>query len=310
MPVTAPPVATSTGVTIMLRFLRTATPLLALAVPFAAATAQVVAYGITTTAQGVQQLVRFNPSSPGVVQVVGATGVQLTGIDFRPATGQLYGYDGDRLYTLDLATGAAGASLDVGNTSGNAGVDFNPTVDRLRVVGASGTNYRINPADGATIVDGAYTFAAGDVNAARTPSFTAVAYTNSDTDPATGTQLYGIDASLGQLVLIGNPNGGTVTTVGSLGIPGFTAVTGFDILTLNGANTAYFTAIAAGSGVGQLYTVNLGTGAATLVGDVGTAQGLQGLALTAVPEPSTWALLGSGLAILAVTARRRRSQRA
>lgn len=297
----------------MHRLARIVLPFLAIAVTAhrAAAQGSVMAYGITTTPQGVQQLVRFDPATPGAVTTVGATGAALTGIDFRPATNQLYGYDGDRLYTIDLASGAATAVFDVGNTSGNAGFDFNPTVDRIRVVGASGTNFRLNPLNGSTTVDGAYTFTAGDVNAGRVPSFTAVAYTNSDTDPATGTTLYAIDPTLGQLLLVGNPNGGTITTVGSLGIPAFTAVTGFDILTLNGINTAYFTAMATGSGTGRLYTVNLGSGVATLVGDVGTTHGLQGLALTTVPEPSTWALMLGGLAAVAlVTQRRVRVRRA
>jgi Domain of unknown function (DUF4394)/PEP-CTERM motif len=292
----------------MPHLLRRAIPMIGAAfAAVASASAQVTAYAITTTPQGVQQLVRFNPLTAGTVATVGATGVNLTGIDFRPATNQLYGYDGDRLYTIDLTSGAATQVFDVGNTAGNVGFDFNPTVDRIRVVGGSGTNFRLNPLDGSTIVDGAFTFAMGDVNVGRVPSFTAVAYTNSDTDPATGTTLYGIDASLGQLVLISTPNGGNVSTVGSLGIPGFGAITGFDIITIGGVNTAYFTATAAGSTTGRLYTVNLGTGAATLVGDVGTASGLQGLALTTVPEPASLALFGAGLAGLGALSRRRRA---
>lgn len=268
--------------------------------------AQVTAYGLTTNARGAQQLVRFATGTPNAVTTIGATGVSLTGIDFRPATNQLYGYDGDRLYVVDVSTGAAAQVFDVGNTTGNVGFDFNPTVDRIRVVGPSGTNFRLNPLDGSTTVDGAYTFAVGDVNFGKVPSFTAVAYTNSDTDPATGTTLYGIDPTLGALIQISAPNGGAIATVGSLGIGAFGTITGFDIITMGGVNTAYFTTIIAGGVTSQLYTVNLGTGAATLVGTIDAPNGVQGLALNAVPEPATWALMLTGLAGVAVVARRRR----
>lgn len=268
--------------------------------------AQSTAYGLTTT-RGVQQLVRFSTSAPGAVATVGATGFTLTGIDFRPATNELYGYDGDKLYKLNLTTGAATLAFDVGNATGNVGMDFNPTVDRIRIVSASGTNFRLNPLDGSTTVDGAYTFAMGDVNFGRVPSFTAIAYTNSDTDPATGTTLYGIDPTLGQLIRIATPNGGLINTVGSLGIGAITSITGFDIITVNGINTAYFAAMSAGSVMSQLYTVNLETGAASLVGNVGGGA-LEGLALTPVPEPGTWALMATGLIALGTVARRRRAK--
>lgn len=271
-----------------------------------AAEAQISAYAVTTDPRGVQQLVRFNPSAPGSVTTLGPTGLSLTGIDFRPATNVLYGYDGNQLYTLNLTTGAATLAFDVNNTTGNAGFDFNPTVDRIRVVDATGVNMRLNQLTGMTTVDLPYTFAMGDVNFGRVPSFTSIAYTNSDNDIATGTTLYGIDASLGQLVTITNPNGGTVNTVGSLGIGAFTSVTGFDIVTLGGVNTAFFTALRDGALTSQLYTINLGTGAATLVGDIGGGAGVQGLALTAVPEPGTWALMMTGLVGLGVVSRRRK----
>jgi hypothetical protein len=284
-------------------------PALALLLAGSAAEAQYTAYGLTTNPQGVQQLVRFSTGAPNTVATLGPTGATLTGIDFRPASGVLYGYDGNQLYTVDVNTGIATAVFDVNNTTGNVGFDFNPTVDRIRVVDAAGTNYRLNQLNGMTTVDGPYTFAAGDVNAGRTPAFTAVAYTNSDNDPTTGTTLFGVDANLGQLVQITNPNGGTVNTVGSLGIGAFGAIAGFDIVTVGGMNTAFLTVMSAGaSSVSQLYTVDLTSGAATLIGNVNAPRGIAGLAVSTVPEPGTWALLGTGLLAVGGIARRRRTR--
>lgn len=274
------------------------------------AVAQARAYALTTSKNGAQQLVRFSPSAPGAVTTVGTTGVLLTGIDFRPATNQLYGYDGDKLYVVDVNTGAATFSSDIPNVPGDPGFDFNPTVDRLRLIGSNGVNFRVNPLSGATLTDGAYTFATGDVNFGRVPSFTAVAYTNSDTDPATGTALFAIDPTLGQLVRITNPNGGAVNTVGSLGMGRFSAISGFDILTVRGVNTAFFTGVRGNSAMTQLFSIDLNTGAANFVGNIGAGATVQGLALSSsvVPEPSTWALLGTGLLSLGAIARRRTVQ--
>jgi Domain of unknown function (DUF4394)/PEP-CTERM motif len=291
----------------MSRSLRTILPTVGLLLASTAAAAQApfIAYGLAPNAQGVQQLVRLNPHAPNSVTTLGPTGVSLTGIDFRPATNQLYGYDGDRLYTVNLTTGAATQVFDVGDVAGNVGLDFNPTVDRLRLVGANGANLRLNPLNGMTTVDSAYRFAMGDVNLGKVPAFTAVAYTNSDNDPTTGTTLYAIDPTLGALVLVSSPNGGAVSTVGSLGIGAFSAVTAFDIVTAGGVNTAFFSAILDGSTFSRMYTLNLATGAATLVGTIG-GTAVSGLAIQPVPEPGTWALMLTGMAGLGLVARRRR----
>ncbi|HYW50375.1 MAG TPA: DUF4394 domain-containing protein [Gemmatimonadaceae bacterium] len=288
----------------MIRSIRSILPVAGLLVSAAVVEAQTVtAYALSTHSTGVQQLVRFNPNAPGTVTTVGGTGVNLTDIDFRPLTNTLYGYDGDRLYTVDLNTGVATLAFDVNNTTGMSGVDFNPVADRFRVTDFIGNTYRINQLTGATTVDGAYMFAMGDVNFGRTPRLTSVAYTNSDNDPATGTTLYAIDPTLGQLILVGNPNGGAINTVGTgLGIGSIASVTGFDIF--SSSNMAYFSAILTGSMTNNFYSLNLNSGVATLIGGI-PGNRVTGLALTNVPEPGTWALMVTGLIGLGGIARRR-----
>jgi len=72
--------------------------------------------------------------------------------------------------------------------------------------------------------------------------------------------------------------------------------------TLGGLNQA-FTSLRVGSAQG-LYSINLGTGAATLLGAIGM-DSLRGLAIATVPEPGSLALVAvAGLAFM--TQRRRR----
>ena len=84
------------------------------------------------------------------------TDTKLVGIDYRPATGALYGL-GDRggVYVVNPMSGRARlrARLNVALEGTQFGVDFNPTVDRLRIVSDTGQNLRANVDDGTTTVD-------------------------------------------------------------------------------------------------------------------------------------------------------------
>lgn len=259
-------------------------------------------------------LVRFDSAAPGTVTTLGAiSGAigRLDGLDFRPADGLLYGYEanGSGIYRVDLVTGVttlvSTSSAPVGNAG--LGIDFNPVVDRLRIVNPGDENRRINVATGAAIVDGALAFAAGDVNAGTNPQIRDAAYTNADNNAATGTQLYYIDAGLDALLTTTNPNAGVLNTVGALGV-NTSSFLGFDIFTdLNGVNTA-FASLRVG-GVDGLYTINLLTGGATLIGGLGADQ-MFGLAVApvaafAVGEPGSLGLLAvAGLAAIAVRRRK------
>src|SRR5262245_4070292 len=100
-----------------------------------------------------QQLIRFREDRTRNNKVVGpitnlSNDVTLVGIDFRPANGFLYALgNAGGIYTINTKTAEAtfrvqatvnGAPLVL--TGSSFGVDFNPTVDLLRVVGDDGQN--------------------------------------------------------------------------------------------------------------------------------------------------------------------------
>src|SRR5690606_23311129 len=99
-----------------------------------------------------------------------------------------------------------GATMTTTLPAGVAGlVNFNPAADRLRVMGADGTNLRVNVDTGETTVDGSLNFAAGDPSAEATPMVVATAYTNGIGKPEK-TAMYDIDAGLGALLRQTAPN--------------------------------------------------------------------------------------------------------
>jgi hypothetical protein len=225
-----------------------------------------VVYGLTQDAAGAQALVRFREHRPGLARTVGPiTGLtgdtRLVGIDFRPATGALYGLgEAGGIYTIDLRTAAATfvAPLGVPLSGQSFGVDFNPTVDRLRVVSNDGQNLRVNVADGATTVDTALSLT----------GVVAAAYTNNDADPNTATTLFDLDATLDQVAIQAPPNNGNLNPTGKLLVDAG-ADAGFDIFSrLRRGVTVEVKALASlvVDGRAGLYSVNLITGKATFRG--------------------------------------------
>ncbi len=274
--------------------------------------AQQTAYAL---ANGGTTLVSFSTSNPGAVTTIGSfTGANtfLDSIDFRPSTGQLYGYlsASNAFYTVDLGTGALTSAPAVTGAAANTfqlGVDFNPTIDRARIVTDSAQNLVYNPTSGATTTATSLAYALGDVNENASPSVIDNAYTNNVAGLFTTTTQYGIDYGTDSLVTIAN-NAGTLKTVGSLGVDA-DVYTGFDIFTdKNGVNSAY--AILTGGTTPGLYSINLTTGSATLVGSVGGGLSqVYGLAVvpTQVPEPGVLGLAFAGLgAASSLLLRRRR----
>jgi hypothetical protein len=251
------------------------------------------------------RLVSFDRASPAIASAFNVTGLQsgetLLGIDIRPGgttTGEIYGLSSmGRLYVIDRSTGAATLKSTLSADPADAtnpftalsgtsyGIDFNPLVDRLRVVSDTGQNLRINVDTGAVTTDGTLnvggTTRTGVVEAGYTNSFAATCRTS----------LFYVDANTDKLLTTSDPNNGVISEVGPLGVDASPS-SGFEISTASdGTNTA--TAAFQVGNSPHIYTINLTTGAATMNGAVSGMQAnevLRGLALAPASAPPTNAL--------------------
>jgi hypothetical protein len=241
------------------------------------------AVGLTST----DALATFDTANPSQLSVRPIGSLQsatehVVGIDWRPRTNQVFittvpvGVAANalvRTYSVDVDTGQATFVGSIPNIVPGAadvpsGYDFNPTVDRIRFVNVNDENFRINPNNGSLAADDPNLNPAGQ-------QIVAEAYDrNFDrTTASPPTTLYGISRATNSLVTQGGidgsapggANGGTIATVGALGVmlaAGSDA--GLDISP--NTNTAFAALRPTGQAVSRLYTVNLTTGAATEVG--------------------------------------------
>jgi hypothetical protein len=229
------------------------------------------------------RLLRFPPDRPGDARPVAMSGVDgLIGIDLRPSDGRLYGVtSGNDVYVLDVGAGTATlvSTLTVAfEGEQRSGIDFNPQADRLRLVGGSGQNLRVNVDLGATATDGPLAYVAGDPNVGQKPVIAGAAYTNNRPGVAT-TRLVELDSARDVLVLQDPPNDGGLVTIGPLGVD-VQPLAGFDATTdPAGVDHGW---MATG---GMLYAVDVATGKATSVGQIGATAGLQVIGLTAAALP-------------------------
>ena len=236
-----------------------------------------------------------------------AAGDSLVGIGTRPRDGSVYGISlSNNIYTVNAATGAASfvsaLSMAIVDATRGYGIAFNPSADfaggsSLRFVDSTGSNFAINADTGTVTV-------AGGLGAS---GYTGVGYTNAALLPGAApasTSLYYLNSGNGTLALAtSNFNMPTLTTVGSLGVGGFNGSTGFDVLADGSAYAALNVGSSSSTGI---YSVNLGTGAASLIGNYGGT--LTGLTVAPIPEPETYALMLAGLAATGFMAKRRRKR--
>ena len=234
-----------------------------------------------------RRLLFFDSATPGTVTktiTISSVGNEaLVAIDFRPATGDLYAMGASgRLYVLNLTTGAASvpSATPTPLVGTSFGFDFNPVVDLIRVTSDGDQNFRLNPNDGSLVAaDTPLAYAAGDIHVAGNPNIVGSAYTNNFVGAAT-TILYDIDSTFDTLVYQDPPNSGQLHTVGNLGF-NTNDIVGFDIS--QGTGVAYASLSA---GTTSLYTINLASGAATLVGAIANPTALNGEVVLDIAVPT------------------------
>ncbi len=251
-------------------------------------------------------LLRFNAGQPQEVRerrpLAGlAASERLLGIDYRVARGELYALGASgQLYKIDVA-GARAAAVGTpvalpaaGAVNPEWGFDFNPTVDRIRVVNDAGWNLRLHPDTGTVVdgdpntpglqFDGRLAYDAGDINAGKPANVVAAGYSYNKLNDKITTN-YALDGAMGLLLHQGtkegvtpmvSPNTGRLYIVGSLGIGPFAHAT-FDISDIT--PTAYAGVRAAGAKGTRWHRVDLTTGRASFIGTVGGGEPLVGAAI-------------------------------
>ena len=253
-----------------------------------ASAAPVTVYGVT--ASNPPNLISFSSAAPGTIltsvpitglltQVVAGTPLPETivGIDFRPSTGVLYGVgfvaSSQHVYTINTTTGVATpvspTSFTASLAGSNFGVTFEPGLNQIRLISPFGLNILLNPTTGQV--------ASNDTPLSN--NLTGAAVNPTGCQPG----LYVIDFSANALGVVSSP--GTVTPIGSLTIDAQDRV-GFDIGQDGIAYASMKLTIIASDPV-NFYTINLTTGAATLVGAIGGTNQVTGMAVQDGPIAAT-----------------------
>jgi Domain of unknown function (DUF4394) len=175
------------------------------------------------------------------VHIKGING-RVLGFDVRPADGQLWGVATSRqVFTIDPQSGKTTVKSRLSQAfpaNVEASVDFNPAVDRLRMIGTNGTNWSVSVDDGVVTPQTALTFVQPNpFGGTGTPSVVAAAYINNV--PGTkATLLFDIERLTKAIYLQLPPAAGILNPVAPISFD--LDVLGFDIQTTKkGANRGF-----------------------------------------------------------------------
>ena len=272
----------------MTRFLLSASALAMMAAPaFADHHAGTTGYALS--ADGSTLMVMESLAAPGEVRSVELAN-PVRSIAWRPVTGELIGYADESIVVIDAMSGETmdqdATFMDDAVIADDAVVafDFNNAIDAVRAVSSEGDNLVYFPVGFGDMDERANSvrrftdlfYADGDMSEGVEPLVFANAYTNAINGmTAESTFQYALDARANALVSLAN-NAGTLETTGLITVDGEPAdilpVGGFDIVSPEeGTNQAYAILQIDGQNTAGLYAIDLETGAAMMMADLGTA---------------------------------------
>lgn len=180
----------------------------------------ITASGVTITIDNTTGAVLSRSTITGL-----GAGETVLDADYRNADGRLWILtSASKLYSVEESTNIATerSTLSVLLTPGETyAVDFNPVVDRLRVIGSNNTNWAVNVENGAVAVN---TVATGPAGFEVTQS----AYTDTFSTAGRGTLLFNLDEANNVLYGQNPANDGIQTLESTLGVDP-TEIIGFDL---------------------------------------------------------------------------------
>lgn len=270
----------------MNRLLISASALAMLAVP-ALADHHAETSGYALSSDGSSLIVMDSLASPADARAVELAS-PVRSIAWRPVTGELVGYADGSIVVIDTMSGATmdqdATFMDDAMIASDAVVafDFNNAIDAVRAVSSDGDNLVYFPVGFGAMDERANSvrrftdlfYAQGDTSEGAEPLVFANAYTNAINGmTAESTFQYALDARANALISLAN-NDGTLETIGLITIDGEPAdvlpVGGFDIISPEeGMDQAYAILQIDGQDTSGLYTIDLETGAATMLADLG-----------------------------------------